>query len=342
MACVLGVRDEGVKAPEVGRIMTKGAYCVRADSGRYAKAFKDGGYAAIGWEETGDLSRIPRDDAEALGAAYDVAYPNDGKRRRDLNLGQIGRFIWGIRPGDVVVTPMEQPKFLLVGVVSSPYYYEITTGCPYGHRREIRWLDEPILRSSLSVPIQHVLRAPLTAFRVRPPEELFQAAGEPVPTPELVARAEKEASAAVLGRLLELDPDEFEILVTELLTTLGFEAENTGKSGDGGVDVQGRLTVHNFTAVDLHVQVKRYKLGNTVDRRTVKEFRASVPDKAQAAFVTTSGYTKKAREEAEREGFRRIGLIDGEQLVDILAEEYDRLPAEVREKLGLRRVLVAD
>ena len=46
------------------------------------------------------------------------------------------------------------------------------------------------------------------------------------------------------------------------------------------------------------------------------------------------------------EGFKRIGLIDGEQLVDILTEEYDqmydRLPAEVREKLGLRRALIPD
>ena len=32
-----------------------------------------------------------------------------------------------------------------------------------------------------------------------------------------------------------------------------------------------------------------------------------MPDKAQGAFVTTSGYTKKAREEAEKEGFKRIG-----------------------------------
>ena len=71
------------------------------------------------------------------------------------------------------------------------------------------------------------------------------------------------------------------------------------------------------------------------------EFRASVPDKAQGAFVTTGGYTGKARGEAEREGFKRIGLIDGGQLVDILTEEYDRLPQEVREKLGLRWVLVA-
>jgi restriction endonuclease Mrr len=65
-----------------------------------------------------------------------------------------------------------------------------------------------------------------------------------------------------------------------------------------------------------------------------------VPEKAQAAFVTTSNYRKKAREEAEKVGFKRIGLIDGDQLVDILAEQYDDLPREIRDKLGLRRVLV--
>ncbi len=55
-----------------------------------------------------------------------------------------------------------------------------------------------------------------------------------------------------------------------------------------------------------------------------------------------SRYTKRAREEAEREGFKRVGLIDGEQLVDILTEAYDRLPEELRERLGLRRTLVVD
>jgi predicted Mrr-cat superfamily restriction endonuclease len=36
----------------------------------------------------------------------------------------------------------------------------------------------------------------------------------------------------------------------------------------------------------------------------------------------------------------RISLIDGEQLVDILIEQYDRLSTEVRERL--RWALVAD
>ena len=194
----------------------------------------------------------------------------------------------------------------------------------------------------LSVPIQHILRAALTVFKVRPPDELLEAVGLEAPTPKSVLRVEENVSNLVLERLVELDADEFEILVTELLTVLGFEAEKTGKTGDGGVDVEGTLTVYGFANVDVSVQVKRYKLTSIIGPKAIKEFRASVPDKAQGAFVTTSVYTKKAREEAEKEGFKRIGLIDGGQLVDILTEEYDRLPTEIREKLGLRRALVAD
>jgi len=169
---------------------------------------------------------------------------------------------------------------------------------------------------------------------------LLKAVGKEPPTPPPVEHVEKSVSALVLEKILALDPDEFEILITELLTALGFEAEKTGKTGDGGVDVQGTLTVYNFATVDLYVQVKRYKLGNTINHKTIKDFRASVPEKVLAAFVTTSRYTEKARKEAEKEGFKRVGLIDGEQLVDILAEHYEQLPTEIRQKLGLRRVLV--
>lgn len=130
--------------------MTKAAYCVRAGiRGIYAEAFRDGGYAAIGWEEIGDLSGVPRGDEGALGALYDAAYPDDGKQRRGLNVGQIRRFLWELEVGDVVVTPMDPPERLLVGVVTSGYYYGATSDCPYPHRKKVEWSDEPILRSSL-------------------------------------------------------------------------------------------------------------------------------------------------------------------------------------------------
>ena len=243
--------------------MTRTASCVRADGGTYAEAFKGGGYAAIGWIPEKDLSNIPEGDTAALAAAYDTEYPSDGKSRRGLNLGQIGRFLWGLESGDVVVTPMDPPERLLVGVVTSGYYYEASSDCPYPHRRKVEWFIEPVLRSSLSVPIQHVLRAALTVFKIQPPDELLKAVGAEAPTPKSVQHVEKNISAQVLERLLELDADEFEILVTELLTVLGFEAERTGRTGDGGVDVEGTLDVQGLARADLRVQVKRYKAGNT-------------------------------------------------------------------------------
>jgi restriction system protein len=287
-----------------------------------------------------DLSNVSEGDITSLGSFYDSVYPGDVKLRRAQNLGQISRFVWNIEPGDVVVTPMLQSEYLLIGVVDSPYYYEVTPDCPYGHRRRVKWATEQVLRSSLPVPLQNTLRATLTVFEVRPPDELLKRIGREPPKPGPVKHVEKDISTLVLERLLALDHDEFEILITNLLTALGFEAEHTGKTGDGGVDVQGTLNVYNFATVDLNVQVKRYKLGSTISHKTVRDFRASVPEKVQATFVTTSTYTQKAREEAEKEGFKKIGLIDGGQLVDILVEEYEHLPLEVREKLGLRRVLV--
>ncbi len=150
---------------------------------------------------------------------------------------------------------------------------------------------------------------------------------------------EGEINRAILDQVLELSADEFEILVTELLTAIGVDAEQVGRPGDEGVDVIGKLRVYEFATVDLLVQVKRFASGH-VNHNEIKRFRSSVPERAQAAFVTTSKFTSKARDEAEKEGFKKIGLISGAQLVDILIEHYDDLSAEVREKLNLRKTLI--
>ncbi|MBD3399481.1 MAG: hypothetical protein GF399_04030 [Candidatus Coatesbacteria bacterium] len=47
-------------------------------------------------------------------------------------------------------------------------------------------------------------------------------------------------------------------------------------------------------------------------------------------------------EEANREGFKRIGLVNGRRLVEILADKYPELPDELQERLRLRRVLIPE
>jgi len=63
---------------------------------------------------------------------------------------------------------------------------------------------------------------------------------------------------------------------------------------------------------------------------------------AQACFITTTGYAKRSWEEANREGFKRIGLVNGRRLVEILADKYPELPDELQERLRLRRVLIPE
>ena len=75
--------------------------------------------------------------------------------------------------------------------------------------------------------------------------------------------------------LSETDPQQFEILIGELLIALGFEdVEVTKYSGDGGIDVRANLSVGGVTEVKTAVQVKRW--ANNVSGKTVRELRGGL------------------------------------------------------------------
>lgn len=146
---------------------------------------------------------------------------------------------------------------------------------------------------------------------------------------------------AVLERVLQLDDKEFEILVSHLLTALGFEgSEVTGKTGDGGVDAKGELNVANLAKVKVFVQAKRYKLGSKISASTVKQLRQAIPFGGQGAFITTADFQGSAHETAVEAGFPRIGLVNGRQLVDLLVEHWEDIPTEFQTSLALKRGLV--
>ena len=131
------------------------------------------------------------------------------------------------------------------------------------------------------------------------------------------------------------------ILTAHLLTALGFEgSEVTGKTGDGGVDATGELNIAGLAKVKIFVQAKRYRLGTRISANTVKQLRQSIPRDGQGAFITTADYQKAAHDVALDPMFPRIGLINGRQLVDLLIEHWSDVPAEFRERLGLKPGLV--
>ena len=121
------------------------------------------------------------------------------------------------------------------------------------------------------------------------------------------------------GLLLELPPDRFEALIGALLIRMGFDESTvtvTQHSGDGGIDVTGIYRATGLMGVSAAVQAKRWKAN--VQAPTVTSLRGSLQVHQQGIIITTSDFSKGARTEAMAPNKTHIGLINGEELVDLL------------------------
>lgn len=312
----------------------KQLWCVRAEFGKYSDHFVKGGYVAIGWLEGHNLSGINKEDLYTL---YKQFYPKDTSNVViGQQVGQISRFLFDVKPGDYVITPSSDTDRLYYGeVLDEPYYLATENdGCPYKHRKKVKWSSEKLLRSNFSVPFQNTIRAMMTVFYISHLSEFLEVIGEE--DPERGKKSEYDPYKVVLKRLLSLSDKEFEMLVGHLLVALGFDGtEVTGKVGDGGVDVKGDLNIAGLAKVALVVQTKRYKIGSRINASDIRKLRGSIPIGGQGAFITTADFQKKAKDAAIEPGFPRIGLINGRQLVDLLVEHWNKIDPGFQSQLGL-------
>ena len=311
-------------------------WCVRAGSGAYAKQFVHGGYVGVHFGITSDLTQVSSRDE--LTAIYRAAHPDEiSNLVIGQQVGQLARFLLEMQEGDYVLTPAADAALLHYGrLTDGPPYADDASDSPYPVRRRVKWIAT-LNRSALSVPFQNTIRSSLTVFAVSQRDEFLAAIGQVV----LLPRGEYDPYRAVLEQVLELTPKEFEILVGHLLTAVGFEgSEVTGRTGDGGVDATGILSVAGLAEVKVYVQVKRYKTDAKIAAKVVKQLRTAIPSGAQGAFITTADFQHAAADVASEVGFPRIGLINGRQLVDLLAEHWDDIPEEFQQRLGLKKGLV--
>ena len=120
--------------------------------------------------------------------------------------------------------------------------------------------------------------------------------------------------------LLNLDPYAFERLAQRLLRECGFsDVVVTKRSGDGGIDGTGKLRIKGIFSFNVAFQCKRYK--GQVGAAAIRDFRGSLGTNIEkGVLITTGAFTRSAREEASSEGKRLIDLMDGEELINKMAE----------------------
>lgn len=133
----------------------------------------------------------------------------------------------------------------------------------------------------------------------------------------------KEVKESLLEQIKSCSPQFFENLVVDLLLSMGYggsrkdAGEAVGKSSDGGID--GIIKEDKLGLDCIYIQAKRWEA--SVGRPTIQAFAGSLEGmKARkGVLITTSQFTKEAREYVKIIE-KRIILIDGEQLSELMLE----------------------
>jgi len=139
-----------------------------------------------------------------------------------------------------------------------------------------------------------------------------------------ISEIRSSIASQLLQRLRDEEPEFLERTVLRLLHAMGYgssedDLRHLGGSNDGGVD--GVIRQDKFGLDQIYIQAKRYG-SQTVGRPHVQNFVGALTGQhaTRGVFITTSDYSKEAREYAETIQQYRVILIDGEELVRLMIE----------------------
>ena len=142
---------------------------------------------------------------------------------------------------------------------------------------------------------------------------------------ERVASAVNEHLVQIKQQLLEAilnqSPAFFEQMVVELLLKMGYGYDETsgivtGASHDGGID--GVINEDKLGLDLIYIQAKRYARDNKVGRKEIQSFVGAMEGVQKGVFITTSSFTKEAREYEKKQYSKHVRLIDGSMLTDLM------------------------
>lgn len=136
----------------------------------------------------------------------------------------------------------------------------------------------------------------------------------------------KQLSQALLEQIVASSPEFFERLVVELLVAMGYGGSRAdagkalGKSGDGGID--GIIKEDRLGLDIVYLQAKRWALDRVVPSSEVRDFTGSLDGHGalKGVFITTARFTRDAIEFVKKVHQKKIVLIDGEQLAQLMID----------------------
>lgn len=313
----------------------------------YADDFVENGFVGIGFADAGEIA-IPI-DKEALEQRIAIASPTYSSGTVSNVASQVKRFYEELPIGDSVMTYDASRRLYFIG--------EITTDVEesdymLGRSRGVAW-SRQVDRDLLTAATRNTLGSIITLFLVRDvaADELW-AKAVPVghesdavdnsPTQEAaqldqsVNDIEAQANELIDDQIASLGWEELQELVAEILIAMGFRAEISDRGPDRGVDITASPDGLGLKEPRIFVEVKHRK-GTRISADQIRAFLGGRQVGDKCLYVSTGGYTKEARYEAERSSIP-LTLVDLPKLRSLVLEHYDSFSTEGLALLPLKRV----
>lgn len=135
----------------------------------------------------------------------------------------------------------------------------------------------------------------------------------------------RETQKQLIEAILNNPPAFFEELVVRLLLKLGYGYSQdsgmvVGKSHDGGID--GIINEDALGLDKIYVQAKRYASSQSIGRPELQAFAGAMMAGGvkKGVFITTSTFTKSARDFSIQQTEKNISLIDGDTLTALMIQ----------------------
>jgi restriction system protein len=142
--------------------------------------------------------------------------------------------------------------------------------------------------------------------------------------------AEEAARQAILDYLAAMNPYSFQDLVGKLLEAMTYHVLWIAPKGkDGGLDLIAQSDPLGVRGPRIKGQVKR-RPDNKVTEEELRSFLSLLEANDVGVYISLGGFTSDTQAAARRSS-RRITLIDGEGLLDLWVEHYDRVDQEGRD-----------
>jgi restriction system protein len=298
---------------------------------------------AVGWIDDIDLSTI--NTQELLKKRMVDAYPDTNIHTVNNWTSQISKFLFEfVQDKDYAVTYNSNSRCYHIGKINSGYEYNNNIIPEYPHIRHVAWIGT-VSRDMLSSSARNTLGAISTIFCVNDnvKAEILEilsgkkpAMAEEGETEEIIKEdMQLKSLEFIKDKVAALNWIEMQDLIAGILRAMGYRTLVSQKGPDRGKDIIASPDGLGLEEPNIRTEVKHRK--GQMGAQDIRSFVGGLRVGMKGLYVSTGGFTKEARYEAERSTIH-ISLIDLDMLVGLVIQYYDQFDIETRALLPLTKI----